>query len=159
MQAAVILTRKGGGGAGPERGIWISLNMDKDQVESHGRFCGQNKLQPKICGLKSILCQASEQKINSNKSKVPPIDLLLQHGNIKGCKWRVMQGRQWQCGELRAVYCISVATCSVQSGLVLAAEQEGKWLVQDKECTSSGQTSLLLVTSSPCCQHQVHTVR
>ena len=99
--------------------------------------------------------------MNSIKSKVPPIDLLLQLGNIKGFKWRMMQGRQ--CGELRAVYCISVATCSVQSGqvlvLVLAAEQEGKWLVQDKECTSSGQTSLLLVTSSPCCQHQVHTVR
>ena len=101
--------------------------------------------------------------MNSIKSKVPPIDLLLQLGNIKGCKWRMMQGRQWQCGELRAVYCISVATCSVQSGqelvLVVVAEQEGKWLVQDKECTSSGQTSLLLVTSSPCCQHHAHTVR
>ena len=81
----------------------------------------------------------------------------MQLGNIKGCKWRVMQGRQ--CGELRAVYCISVATCSVQSGQVLVAEKEGKWLVQDKECTSSGQTSLLLVTSSPCCQHHAHTVR
>ena len=106
-----------------------------------------------VASKKSILCQASEPKINSNKSKVPPIDLLLQHGNIKGCKWRVMQGRQWQCGELRAVYCISVATCSVQSGqvlvLVLAAEQEGKWLVQDKECTSSGQTSLLLSPRHP----------
>ena len=65
----------------------------------------------------------------------------------------------------KAVYCISLARCSVQSGpvLVLVAEQEGKWLVQDKECTSSGQTSLLLVTRHPAVHimstvHTVHTV-
>ena len=51
LQAAVILTRKGGGGAGPDRGIWISLNMDRDQVESHDTGDSVDKIN---CSLRSV---------------------------------------------------------------------------------------------------------
>ena len=145
LQAAVILTRKGGGGAGPERAIRISLNMDRDQVESHWRFCGQNKCNPKSVASKKIEALLSKWVRNEFNQKQ---STTYRSGNMKGCKQMARDaGSPVWGGELReAVYCISLAKCSVQSGLVLGlvAEQEGKWLVQDKECTSSGQTSLLL---------------
>ena len=70
LQAAVILTRKGGGGAGPDRGI-RNISQYGQRSSWEPRAILWTKQIVDLWPLKqSILCQVSDRKMNSIKSKV-----------------------------------------------------------------------------------------